>query len=74
MAVTAIRLVRNATTQDAFMYNHENPDDTPGPQGVFISRGGIFECNIWVPWADDEDQYNKSFNNLIIVNLFYHFI
>jgi hypothetical protein len=60
MAVTPIRLVRNTTTHDAFVLNHEHPDDTPGQQGVGLGPGGIFECNMWVPWAGDAGQYNHG--------------
>lgn len=59
MAITAIKSIKNDLTDDIYVRNNENPADADYT-AVRPTRDDPF--NMWVPWADNENQFNNGSN------------
>ena len=56
--VTAIRHITNNGHYDLLVANLEHPEDTNGPgQWLVVHNGQTLPVNMWIPWADTEEQY-----------------
>lgn len=63
--ITIIRNMLQSNDSGAYVYNHENPfqtpSQTPGQNGIYIAPGGgAVECNITIPWAQNQDDFNNG--------------
>ena len=61
MPVTAIKSIRNGTGVGCYVRNLENPNDTDrNGQPHALAPGEVWQCNMWIPWADTQDQFDHG--------------
>jgi hypothetical protein len=60
VAITAIKSIDNKLPIEIFVYNLENPDDTPG--FLRIEPGATAGCSMWVPWCNGSQQFENGSN------------
>jgi hypothetical protein len=63
MPITCIRSIRNQTGDGVQVRNLENPADTGGRGSALrIAPGQVVQCNMWIPWADNEGAFENGSN------------